>query len=106
MKLGLTSVEIVIDFADFEGQNLTLKQTNALPDADYVGYDKIMQFRVGSVISDETGNGPLPDTLVSIDLPTNRTNIDKEFALGRNGEVWTLNNVSFSDAANSETTLP
>lgn len=95
----------MVDFAGCVGQNLTMKQTNAFVDVDYVGYDKIMQFRVGNIVSDEAGNGPLPDTLVSLDLPENKTGLDKTFEFGVFGGQWTINNVAFSDVENSEITL-
>lgn len=82
-----------------------MKQTNAFADIDYVGYDKIMQFRVGNFVSDETGNGPLPSTLVSLDLPEYKANIDKNFEFGVSNGQWTINKVAFSDVENSEITL-
>lgn len=97
--------KIVVDFAGCEGQNLTMKQTNAFADTDYVGYDTIMQFRVGNIVSDETGNKPLPATLVSLDLPEDKANVDKTFEFGVTNRQWTINKVAFSDVENSEITL-
>ncbi|KAL0636923.1 hypothetical protein Q9L58_004145 [Maublancomyces gigas] len=92
--------EIVVDFAGCAGQNLTMKQTNAFADTEYDGYDKIMQFRVGNIVSDETGNGPLPATLVSLDLPEDKPGFDKNFVFGVSGGQWTINKVAFSDIEN------
>lgn len=101
---NLDAIKIVVDFSGLEGQNLTMKQTNAFADIDYVGYDKIMQFRVGDIVSDETGNGPLPDTLVSLDLPEYKAELDKNFVFGVTNRTWTINKVTFADVENSEIT--
>lgn len=82
-----------------------MKQTNAFADTEYAGYDKIMQFRVGNIVSDETGNGPLPATLVSLDLPEDKPGFDKNFVFGVSGGQWTINQVAFSDIENSKITL-
>lgn len=82
-----------------------MKQTNTFTDTEYAGYDKIMQFRVGRNVTNETGNGPLPATLGSLNVPTDKANVDKEFVFGRLNNKWTINNVTFSDVANSEIIL-
>ncbi|RPB06988.1 hypothetical protein P167DRAFT_609751 [Morchella conica CCBAS932] len=92
--------EIVIDFANLAGQNLTLKQSNCFIDTNYVGYDKVMQFRVGNAVTSEVGNGPLPDKLVDLDLPAPKTQLDQNFVFGRVRGDWTINSVTFSNVKN------
>ncbi|KAH0602238.1 uncharacterized protein H6S33_009879 [Morchella sextelata] len=92
--------EIVIDFANLAGQNLTLKQSNCFVDTNYAGYDKVMQFRVGNAVTSEVGNGPLPGKLVDLDLPAPKTQLDQNFVFGRNRGEWTINSVTFSDVNN------
>ncbi|CAZ82072.1 unnamed protein product [Tuber melanosporum] len=92
--------EIVIDFSDVAGQNVTMYQANCFVDTAYTGSDKIMQFRVGTTVSSEVGNGPLPATLVDLNIPTDHETIDQTFAFGRTSGQWTINGRTFSDAAN------
>lgn len=81
---------------------MTLKQTNAFADTNYIGYDKVMQFRVGNTVTDQTGNGALPATLVPLNLPTDHATIDQSFSFSRTAGEWTINGVTFSDVQNSE----
>ncbi|CUS08786.1 unnamed protein product [Tuber aestivum] len=92
--------EVVIDFSDVAGQNVTMFHADCFVDTAYIGSDKIMQFRVGTTVSSQVGNGPLPATLVSLDLPTDHVTIDQTFAFGRTNGQWTINGQTFSDAAN------
>ncbi|KAG0634215.1 Cupredoxin [Tuber brumale] len=91
--------EIVIDFSDVAGQNVTMYQANCFFDTAYTGSDKIMQFRVGTTVSSEVGNGPLPATLVDLDIPTDHETIDQTFTFGRTNNLWTINGRTFSDPA-------
>ncbi|KAL7271847.1 hypothetical protein RUND412_005363 [Rhizina undulata] len=93
--------EIIVDFSGFEGKNLTLKQTNIFADTDFVGTDKVMQFRVGSTVSNKAGNGPLPTTLVALDFPHDKSTIDQTFIFSRAiGRPWTINGQVFPGAQN------
>lgn len=73
--------EVVIDFTGLAGTNVTVRQTNCFVDTEYVGSDKVMQFRVAGPVTSEDGNGPLPSALVPIPTLKNRT-IDKTFVFG------------------------
>jgi FtsP/CotA-like multicopper oxidase with cupredoxin domain len=56
-----------------------------------------MQFRVGQTVTSQTGNGPLPETLVELP-PIVQAGVDQEFDFGRNiGRPWAINGHAFSD---------
>jgi FtsP/CotA-like multicopper oxidase with cupredoxin domain len=112
--------EIVIDFSKFEGQNLVLKSAKTFVDEDYAGTGNVMQFRVGRKVTSRAGNGPLPGTLVDLDLPTAQDDmVVQQFNFTRRGPYvyhipfalsstnpqirtgpWTINNRTFGDPAN------
>lgn len=95
--------EIVIDFAQYAGQNLTMK--NAMTGDAVQGYantDKVMLFQVGNSVSDWTNNGDVPGTLNSnVPYPEKKTNVDHTFNFQMGGDAeWTVNGVSFNDVNN------
>lgn len=73
--------EVVIDFTGLAGTNVTVRQANCFVDTEYVGSDKVMQFRVAGPVTSEDGNGPLPSALVPIPTLKDRA-IDKTFVFG------------------------
>nr|POE86934.1 bilirubin oxidase [Quercus suber] len=95
--------EVVIDFAKYAGQNVTLgnnmqqQQIN-----EYENTDKVMRFVVSNKVTDNTNNGPVPSTLNgNIQWPAARTTVDHTFNFQMGGEsMWTINGVDFSDANN------
>jgi len=98
--------EVVIDFAQYKGQKLTLKSADTFADTKFLGTGDVLQFRVGHQVTSQKGNGPLPAKLVDLDLPVNHDVVDQhfEFGFGPKGPPpageWTINNRSFADAKN------
>ena len=92
--------EIVIDFAQFQGQNLTLKneydfQTNP----DHPATDRVIRFVVKSTVTDTANNGAIPGHLADLALPGQHT-IDRSFEFGRSNGQWLINGVGFADVQN------
>lgn len=76
--------EIVVDFAAYAGKNMTLKNDRkVMADEDYFGTDRVMQFRVGSTVSDTSGNGPLPTVLRDLGAPPPKNGVDRSFRFER-----------------------
>lgn len=70
--------EIVVDFANFTGQSLTLRNALAAEaDADTLG--QAMRFVVGSTVSDDTNNGEVPSTLRDITFLEKPSSSSKNF---------------------------
>lgn len=80
--------EIVIDFAAFAGQNLILRNArDVMADEDYNGTNRVMQFRVGTTVTDTTNNGAIPSSLATVAFPTPKTTIDRSFRFERRYEL-------------------
>lgn len=64
-----------------------------------MGTDKVMQFRVGNTISDTSGNGPIPGSLIDLKLPADTAGLaEKNFRFDRFiGSGWVINGRSFED---------
>ncbi|KAL8654429.1 MAG: hypothetical protein Q9226_003442 [Calogaya cf. arnoldii] len=93
--------EMVFDFAAYAGKNITLRNNRDVQaDEDYAGTDRVMRFVVGSKALDLTNNGPVPSPLANLGLPPPKTTVDRTFKFGRSGSEWTINDVTFADAAN------
>lgn len=53
--------EVVVDFAPYAGKNIIMKNAcDVMADDDYFGTNRVMQFRVGTIVSDGSNNGFLP----------------------------------------------
>lgn len=94
--------EIVVDFSGVQGQNITLANKLQNPAIeDFENTDKVMRFVVGNSVSDDSNNGPVPDTLnPDVDFPEkeNQTEVDQVFNFQQGGDaIWTINGVAFSD---------
>lgn len=92
--------EIVIDFAQYIGQNVTLRneqqfQTNP----DYLNTDLVLKFIVGDVVTDFSNN-TIPATLAEIEEPPAHTVVDHQFTFERDGQMWLINGVGFEDIPN------
>lgn len=59
--------EIIIDFADFAGENLTMITKNMWTDARHSEHNEVMRFVVGEQVSDHTGNAPISRVLKVVD---------------------------------------
>lgn len=95
--------EVVIDFANYAGKNITLGNKMAQAQiAQYSNTDKVMMFVVGNSVSDSTNNGAVPSTLNGdIQWPAQRTTVDHTFNFQMGGEdTWTINGVDFNDVNN------
>lgn len=95
--------EIVVDFSAYEGKNITLGNKMSSPQVnEYDNTDKVMRFVVGNSVSDDSNNGDVPSTLdPNIQWPEKRTTVDHVFNFQMGGEdTWTINGVTFNDAAN------
>lgn len=62
--------EVIIDFASFANQNLTVMNgKNIFDSIDFPHTDLVMQFNVGSTVSSDANNSSPPSSLVPIDTP-------------------------------------
>lgn len=62
--------EIVVDFAPFAGKSVFLKnyfQTQA--DPPFNSTNQVMKFNVGTTVTDNTNNGPLPASFNPLPIP-------------------------------------
>ncbi|CAD0092306.1 unnamed protein product, partial [Aureobasidium vineae] len=90
--------EIVIDFAGFQGQNITLRNMRKVAaDEDYAATDKVMRFVVGQTVSSDVGNGPLPTKLRDVPYPPSKTGVDRTFEFARSNGEWQVNGVTWAD---------
>ena len=114
--------EIIFDFAPYAGQNLTMgNDVDTGSDGQnyryhrggggYGGSDgnggaadtgKVMQFVVGTSVSDTTNNGDVPQVLsTNIAWPEQTTDVAHTFDFQMGGEArWTINGVDFDDVNN------
>ena len=95
--------EVVIDFAQYAGKNITLgnnmqqQQIN-----EFTNTDKVMMFVVGNSVSDSSNNGAVPGTLNgNIAWPEHKDTVDHTFNFQMGGDnTWTINGVDFYDVNN------
>ena len=93
--------EIVIDFAQFKGQNLTLgNERNFQTNPDFPATDRVLRFVVGDTVTDPSNNGPLPGHLSDLAIPAQHPTVDHEFTFERSNGQWLINGVGFEDVAN------
>jgi len=93
--------EVVFDFEKYAGKNVTLKNGRDVQhDEDYNSTDKVMQFVVGSTVTDSSNNGALPSTLRAVPFPPKKNGVDRSFKFGKSGGAWTVNGVTFADVNN------
>lgn len=92
--------EIVIDFANYQGQNITLlNELDVGENVDYAATDKVMRFIVGDSVSDSSNNGDVPSTLREQETPQPPSNY-RDFQFARTDGFWTINGVGFKDVEN------
>ncbi|KAF2218963.1 oxidase cueO precursor [Elsinoe ampelina] len=89
--------EVVIDFAAYKGQNVTLRNARDVQaDVDYANTDKVMRFVVGQTVTDTSKNDNLPSTLRNVDFPANQNAVSRSFKFGRSGSGgWTINGLTW-----------
>ncbi|KAL1604037.1 hypothetical protein SLS60_005629 [Paraconiothyrium brasiliense] len=93
--------EVIIDFSQYKGQNVTLKNARDVQaDEDYNSTDKVMQFVVGDTVTSDQGNGNLPGSLRNVPFPPSKSGVDRKFKFERQGGEWKVNGVTFADVNN------
>ncbi|KAF2014792.1 bilirubin oxidase, partial [Aaosphaeria arxii CBS 175.79] len=99
--------EIIFDFAQHRGQNITLRNARGMGEnVDYAATDLVTRFVVGEEVTDWDNNGPVPPKLHDIP-PANPSDTDKEFTFARvRGGRWNINGVGFADVENRILTRP
>lgn len=96
--------EVVIDFSQYAGQNITLKnnyQTNIIPGFDNTA--SVMKFVVGKSVSDKSNNNVpsvLNPNIAFPSVPKGKA-VDHTFNFQLGGSSqWTINGVDFNDVNN------
>jgi FtsP/CotA-like multicopper oxidase with cupredoxin domain len=95
--------EVVIDFESFAGKSLYLKnffKTEA--DVAYAATNQVMRFDIGTTVTDNSNNGPLPAAYNPLPVSTAKYDLQKpdhKFHFDYRGE-WTINGVTFNDVKN------
>jgi len=109
--------EIVFDFAPYAGQNLTMGNNMGTgPEGEIPEYfhghggasagagntSKVMQFNVGTSISDSSNNGDVPQSLnPNIVWPEQTTEVAQTFNFENGGDArWTINGFDYDDVNN------
>jgi bilirubin oxidase len=93
--------EIVVDFSAYAGKNVTVKNGRDVQhDEDYNSTDKVMQFVVGTQVTNQQGNGNVPGFLRNVEFPSRKSGIDRSFKFEKSGGQWTVNGVTFADVQN------
>lgn len=89
--------EIVIDFAQYANQNLTLMNDDIATIPRYQYTDQVMRFVVGGTVKSTANNNIPANTGVVVPFPPNRDVIDHVFDFERSASGWTINGVNFDD---------
>jgi bilirubin oxidase len=98
--------EMVVDFADFNGKNITMKNARRVVGApDYAATNLVMRFIVGNSVSDNTNNGAIPSKLREPPVSVH-ANITKDFEFARVGGHWKINGVGWADVEHRILTRP
>ncbi|KAK3503233.1 bilirubin oxidase precursor [Neurospora crassa] len=91
--------EVVVDFAGYQGENITLKNARDVgADRDFPDTDKVMRFVVSDVAVDDEAR--VPAVLRSVPFPKTKSQVDQHFKFERSNGEWKINGVSFADVAN------
>jgi bilirubin oxidase len=62
--------EIVVDFTPYAGKSIYMKNFFATQaDTAYTNTNQVMKFNVGTVVTDNSNNGPLPAAFAPLPLP-------------------------------------
>jgi len=91
--------EIVIDFSQYKGENITLRNTRGFAaDVDFKFTDRVMKFVVSK--DSVTDNSQLPSSLRTIPYPADTGKVDHHFKFESKNGHWEINGVVFSDIKN------
>jgi len=92
--------EVVVDFAPYAGQNVTMhNQKGVGADADFDGTDRVMRFVVGKTVTSQQNNGAIPSTLREVPFPPNLSVANRQFEFASNGGEWHINGIGWHDVA-------
>ncbi|KAH7380437.1 Cupredoxin [Phaeosphaeria sp. MPI-PUGE-AT-0046c] len=98
--------EIIVDFAGFEGKNITMKNArDVVGSIDFAATDKVMRFVVGNTIRSGRNNGAIPSDLRPIPQPP-QADVTKHFEFARINEKWVVNGVGWADIGHRILTRP
>jgi len=90
--------EAVFDFTGFEGQEIFLRNARQFSvNPDFAFTDFVMKFNVTNNVTDQAGNGPLPETLLDIPFPADTGKVDRSFRFERQNGGWKINGVGWDD---------
>jgi bilirubin oxidase len=90
--------EVVVDFSAYKNSNVTLRSNKKVADnTDYLNTDKVMQFVVGSTVSNNDKNDNLPAKLRDVPFPPAHATVEHQFEFQRTGGEWKVNGVSWAD---------
>ena len=93
--------EVIVDFAPYKGQNIIMKNArDVFKDEDYAATDRVIQFRVGTKVTNTERNGGAPTPLGNLDLPPPKSTVDRKFKFERTNGEWRINGVGFADVKN------
>lgn len=92
--------EVVFDFSQFAGQNVTLRsEAKVAADTPYLNTDKVMQFVVAKTVA-QPDTSKLPATLRTIPSMPAHPIVDHTYRFESQGGKWKINGVTFSDINN------
>lgn len=87
--------EVIIDFTQYAGQNLTLRNQKGVgADADFAATDRTMRFVVGNTVSSQAGNGAIPNPLRQVPFPPQTAIADRVFKFTHDNE-WKINGITW-----------
>ncbi|KAF2675478.1 Cupredoxin [Microthyrium microscopicum] len=91
--------EVVIDFAGFSGQNITMMNERGVgADSDFEATDRVMRFVVGNIVT-STANNNIPAKLRDVPFPPPDSVATRTFEFARGNGEWQINGVTWSDVA-------
>lgn len=92
--------EVIIDFAPLAGKRVRLVNTSPDNNNDFTNTNKIMEFRVGTTVSDRTLNS-VPDQLDPTNevmlIPESAAVTTRPIVLGRTHSQWAINDTLWHD---------
>lgn len=88
--------EVVIDFTNFAGQNLTLRNQKGVgADSDFTATDRVMRFVVGkNPPTSQAGNGDIPNPLRTVPFPPSTAVANRVFKFTHDNE-WKINGITW-----------
>lgn len=75
--------ELIVDFTPYAGKKIVINARDIMADEDYNATDRVLQFRVGTTVSNSSNNGPLPAELSKVPFPKPKSGVDRSFKFER-----------------------